>query len=135
MDNSIDNQIISLLQKNARMSNVEIAKAVGLTEGAIRRRISNLEKSGVISKYTIEVSSSGRVFAVVMVKSKDETKKMMSDIKSLGISYDLYEVYGEFDGCIILDGSSIEELDQKIDKLRKLPGVADTKTFVSFKHW
>ena len=88
MDNSIDNQIISLLQKNARMSNVEIAKAVGLTEGAIRRRISNLEKSGVISKYTIEVSSSGRVFAVVMVKSKDETKKMMSDIKSLGISYD-----------------------------------------------
>lgn len=135
MDNSIDNQIISLLQKNARMSNVEIAKAVGLTEGAIRRRISNLEKSGVISKYTIEVSSSGRIFAVVMVKSKDETKKTMSDIKSLGISYDLYEVSGEFDGCIILDGSSIEELDQKIDKLRKLPGVADTKTFVSFKHW
>ncbi|MGV8084705.1 MAG: Lrp/AsnC family transcriptional regulator [Candidatus Bilamarchaeum sp.] len=135
MKDTTDDRILDLLQKNARMSNVEIAKSVGLTEGAIRRRVSNLEKSGVISKYTIEISSVGRIFAVVMVKSKDETKRMMAAISELGICYDSYEISGEFDGCLILDGSSIEDIDNKIDKLRKISNVADTKTFVSFRRW
>jgi DNA-binding Lrp family transcriptional regulator len=70
-----------------------------------------------------------------MVKSKDETKRMMAAISELGICYDSYEISGEFDGCLILDGSSIEDIDNKIDKLRKISNVADTKTFVSFRRW
>ncbi|MBU0532889.1 Lrp/AsnC family transcriptional regulator [Candidatus Micrarchaeota archaeon] len=129
-----DKLILDLLSKNSRISNVEIAKKLDLTEGAVRSRIKKLTKSGVIKKFTIEFSEAS-YFAVVMIKSRGDTKKMMKDIASLNLHKDAYEISGQFDGCIILQGTSVEVLDAKIDKLRKVKGVADTSTFISFKQW
>lgn len=42
------------LQRDGRQSNVSIAKRVGLTEGAVRRRIDNLIESGAI-RFTVAV--------------------------------------------------------------------------------
>jgi Lrp/AsnC family transcriptional regulator of lysine biosynthesis len=130
----IDIKILSILRKNARTPNVEIAKSVGLTEGAVRRRIENLVKNGVISKFTIETKS-GLYFGIVMVKAKGETKKMMSEIAAEKIAKDAYEISGEYDGCLIIEGNTLDEIDQKIDKIRKIKSVADTRTFISFKRW
>jgi Lrp/AsnC family leucine-responsive transcriptional regulator len=47
----IDHQILQLLQDNARMSNVDLAERVGLSPPPCLRRVSFLEKSGVIRKY------------------------------------------------------------------------------------
>ena len=47
----IDQQILQLLQNNARISNVDLAARVGLSPPACLRRVSALEKSGVIRKY------------------------------------------------------------------------------------
>ena len=40
MVDEIDEKILSLLEENARMSYVEIGNSVGLSEGAVRNRIS-----------------------------------------------------------------------------------------------
>jgi len=48
---TIDKKIVTLLAKNAKISNKEIAKEVGLTEEAVRQRIKNLEKTEVIRGY------------------------------------------------------------------------------------
>ncbi len=52
---SIDVKIISLLQKNARMSLKEIAPEVGLSSPAVASRIEKLERQGVILGYTASV--------------------------------------------------------------------------------
>ena len=46
-----DNQIVSLLMKNARMSYSDIGDAVGLTRVAVKNRIKALEEKGVIKGY------------------------------------------------------------------------------------
>ncbi|HIH22603.1 TPA: Lrp/AsnC family transcriptional regulator [Candidatus Micrarchaeota archaeon] len=132
----IDVRILSFLKQNSRMSNVEIAKAVGLTEGAVRHRIEVLSTSHAIERFTIETSgASASYYAVVMLKAKHETKKMMAEVAAAKISKESYEISGEYDGCLILEGASLTEVDSKIDRLRKLRSVADTKTFIALRRW
>jgi DNA-binding Lrp family transcriptional regulator len=130
-----DEKIIEMLKKNARASNVEIARSAGITEGAVRFRIKRMVEGGLISRFTIELSGGGSNYAVLMVKAKGETKKMMAAVSMLGIHHDAYEISGEYDGCVVLEGPSMESIDGKIDKIRKLKEVADTRTYISFKRW
>ena len=48
----IDKQIIAHLQENARISNREIAKRIGLTATPTIERVKRLEREGVIKGYT-----------------------------------------------------------------------------------
>lgn len=134
MPDEIDKKILEILIADSRTPNVKIASSVGLTEGAVRRRILNLIKTGVIKSFSIDVQS-GIFFGLVMVKARGETKTMMSEISSLAIHTDAYEIAGEFDGCIIISGNSMEALDAKIESIRKIKSVADTKTYISLKRW
>ena len=129
-----DEIILSMLRENARASNVAIAAKAGLTEGAVRNRIERLLRDGIISRFTVDVTMGSR-FGIVMVKAKGDTKRMMKDISRSGLAKDAYEISGEFDGCIILEGASIEDIDAKIDKLRALRSVAGTNTYISLRKW
>ncbi len=131
----VDKKIISLLRENSRMRNVEIARKVSLTEGAVRNRIEKMFRSGVIRSFTIEVGADGGIFAIVMLKAKGETKKMMREVSSLKIYRDAFEISGEFDGCVILEADSLVALDRKIDNIRKCSNVADTRTFIAVRKW
>ena len=58
MSDFIDNKdqsIISLLQKDGRMSVKDIAKAMGLTRTTVTKRMERLEASGVITGYSAVV--------------------------------------------------------------------------------
>lgn len=46
-----DRGIISALQDNARLTNMELADKVGLSHSACSRRIARLERDGVITGY------------------------------------------------------------------------------------
>lgn len=52
----IDKRILYLLSENARISYVDIAKEVNLSRVAIKTRIENLEKEGIIEKYTTDLN-------------------------------------------------------------------------------
>lgn len=51
MIDKVDRQILSILQENARTSNVEVARRVGLAPSAVLERIRRLERSDVIRGY------------------------------------------------------------------------------------
>jgi len=53
----IDRAILLQLQDNARISNVELANAVGLSPSACLRRVGLLEKSGVIDGYHAQLNA------------------------------------------------------------------------------
>lgn len=54
--NSIDKKILSLIRNDSRLSYEEIGRRVNLTRNAIKNRIKNLEKSGVIAGYKMMVN-------------------------------------------------------------------------------
>ncbi|MYJ74075.1 MAG: Lrp/AsnC family transcriptional regulator [Gammaproteobacteria bacterium] len=51
----IERQILSLLQEQGRMSNVELAERIGLSESPCFRRVKRLERDGVIARYSAVV--------------------------------------------------------------------------------
>jgi DNA-binding Lrp family transcriptional regulator len=53
----IDVNIVSVLAKDCRTKNAEMAKALHVTEDVIRLRIKNLEKKQIITGYTISVDA------------------------------------------------------------------------------
>ena len=53
----IDLQILDLLQANARETQVEIAKAVGLAPSAVQERIRKLEARGTLRGYAADIDA------------------------------------------------------------------------------
>ena len=54
----VDEKIIEYLKENARESFVDIGKKLKLSESAVRRRVKNLQGSGTIKKFTLELGDS-----------------------------------------------------------------------------
>ncbi|GGX55489.1 Lrp/AsnC family transcriptional regulator [Streptomyces chartreusis] len=65
---AIDEAIIAELERDGRLTNVELAQRVGLTTGPCLRRVQRLEADGVISGYraVIDPGSVGRSFEVLI---------------------------------------------------------------------
>ena len=63
----IDVKILKILKEDSRTKYVKIAKTVGLTEGAVRRRIRNLINRGIIKRFTIETTV--EVEGIVLIKT------------------------------------------------------------------
>lgn len=53
---SINWKILNCLQENARQSNTEIARKVGITSPAVAERIRKMEDAGIIENYYAKVS-------------------------------------------------------------------------------
>lgn len=71
-----DNLIINLLLKDGRMSYSDIAEEVGLTRTAVKNRINNLEKTGIINGYRVIINpleSSEMMTFVVNIETTAET--------------------------------------------------------------
>ena len=52
----IDLKILNILSENARVSISEIAKALRISRPTAKQRIENMERNGIIKKYTIDIS-------------------------------------------------------------------------------
>ncbi|MEV8428451.1 Lrp/AsnC family transcriptional regulator [Streptomyces chartreusis] len=65
---AIDEAIIAELERDGRLTNVELAQRVGLTTGPCLRRVQRLEADGVIRGYraVIDPASVGRSFEVLI---------------------------------------------------------------------
>jgi Lrp/AsnC family leucine-responsive transcriptional regulator len=53
----IDKQIISILQKDSRTSYAEIARSLFISRVAVRDRVNNLLKEGVIEEFTVVINA------------------------------------------------------------------------------
>jgi Lrp/AsnC family leucine-responsive transcriptional regulator len=51
----IDRQVINVLLKNSKLSNLEIGRQLGLSHDAVRYRIEKLLRDGVIKNFSIDV--------------------------------------------------------------------------------
>jgi DNA-binding Lrp family transcriptional regulator len=132
MVDEIDERIISILKENSRMTYVDIGGTVGLSEGAVRNRIQALVNSGVIRKFTIEVTPSMRVRALTMISVTPSipTLEITEEVERLGGIERIYEVTGEYDIVSVVSSMNIEGVNQCIEDIRKIEGVMKTNTVI-----
>ena len=80
----IDRSILRALQRHARISNVDLATLVGLSPSACLRRVSQLEKTGVIDGYhaNLNASKMGQDVLVLMhIKLHGQSAEMMAEFE------------------------------------------------------
>lgn len=81
----IDLTILGALQNNARISNVELAAEAGLSPSACLRRVSQLEKSGVIAGYhtALNASKLGHdVLVLMQITLHGQSADMMAEFEA-----------------------------------------------------
>ena len=129
---SIDEKIIGYLKEDARESFVDIGKKLKLSESAVRRRVKNLVDNKTIKKFTLELGEENTTSAIVLVSvdSAMDTSKVSLKLAKLDGIKTVYEITGQYDITTIMSGSSISEINNTIDALRKIPGVVDTNTVI-----
>ena len=81
-----DKKLLSILQTNGRMSNVELSDAVNLSESACLRRVKSLEERGFIDKY-VALLDQKKALQEKLKQTTDDVQKTQieSDISKLDI--------------------------------------------------
>lgn len=133
---SIDKQILSILQQDAQITNVELARKIGISPPAMLERVKRLEKNGIIKRYVAIVDPSKiskGIFALVSVSLSahqlSSIDQFTRQIKKLDEVLECYHVAGEEDFILKIAVSSIEEYEKFIlSKLTKINGVNKVNT-------
>ncbi len=128
-------KIIKFLRNDSRESFVEIGKKLMISESAVRRRVKNLVKNGIIKRFTIEVGERNATSAIVLISvdSTIDTTKVSSKLTKLDGVKTIYEITGQYDISVIISAPNIADINNSIDGLRKIPGVIDTNTVIILK--
>ena len=138
---SIDWKILGLLQADARMSNVELAKAVGLSPSPCLNRVRALEEAGYISRYVtlldaLRVGLKVSVFIQVTLERQIESalERFENAIRTRPEVMECYLMTGDADYLIRVVVADIQVLEEFILKfLTKLPGVGNIKSSFALK--
>jgi DNA-binding Lrp family transcriptional regulator len=133
--NSIDEKIIHILQTDSRKPFVEIAKQIGLSESAVRRRVKNLLDNNTIKRFTLELNSTNRTSAITLisVSSTADTSAVSEALMNLKGVVVIYEITGQYDIAAVITASSVIEINRCIDDVRRIDGVSDTNTVIVLK--
>jgi DNA-binding Lrp family transcriptional regulator len=127
-----DKLILKALQNDGRISNVQLAGQVSLSESACLRRVRALEESGMISRYAALVSQNeaglpGNVFVQIGLHREVESELAAFEdaVREIPEVMECYLMSGEFDYLIRVVVSDMADFE-RIHKteLTRLPGVA-----------
>lgn len=121
-----------MLREDARLSFVDIASKVNLSEAAVRRRVANLQTTGVIRRFTVELNEPDQTSAItnVSVNPSLPTSELSKKIRSVAGVETIYETTGPFDIAVIIKGPNISEVNRSVEEIRRLEGVLNTNTTI-----
>jgi Lrp/AsnC family transcriptional regulator, regulator for asnA, asnC and gidA len=132
---TLDERIVGILRIDSRKPFVEVANEIGLSESAVRRRVKNLVKDGIIRRFTIELNTGDKTSAITLisVSSTSDSSAVTSKLMELDGVEVIYEITGQYDIAAIIKARTIEHINKCIDEVRKIQGVSDTNTVIILK--
>ena len=133
MINEIDKQILNIVQKDAKISNAEIARQVGLAPSAVLERVRKLEERGVIRGYAAEINAAEIGFgltAFVFVKTSF-CGTIGSVIAEIPEVLEVHDIAGEDCYLLKIRAENTEALGKFFrEKLKPLPEIVSTRTTI-----
>lgn len=114
-------KILNCLQVNARSSNAEIGRRVGISSPAVSERIKKLEDAGVISGYHAHVShfeSGYQLKAIITLRAfMGKLKPFLSQVKTYNEVINCYRVTGNENIVMEVVLKNQKHLERFIDQL------------------
>jgi Lrp/AsnC family transcriptional regulator, leucine-responsive regulatory protein len=136
-----DWRILARLQGEARISNVDLARAVNLSPSPCLSRVRALEERGVISRYVtlldpLRVGLTVSVFIQVSLEKqmRDALDTFESSVLARDEVMECYLMTGDADYLLRVVVADVPSLERFIvDWLAKIPGVASIKSSFALK--
>ncbi len=138
---NIDLKILEILQKNGRISNLELSKQVGLSPPPCLRRLKILEESGYIESYKANLSDSKLgfnvvVFVFITLSSQQEEvlNQLEKDISKIEMIRESYIISGEFDFILKVVARDWEQYNKMLTKyLTNNPNIVNIRSSLMIK--
>ncbi|WP_445492544.1 Lrp/AsnC family transcriptional regulator [Niallia sp. 03133] len=138
LDN-IDIQILDLLQKQAQLSNIELAKHVNLSPPAIHSRVKRLEKEGFIKKKVAILNQQNLgfdlscfIFISVNIHQEEKFEILEKSLESMPEILECHCITGEFDYLLKIVNKNRSDLEIFTRKLYKL-GITRIQTSLALR--
>lgn len=123
-----DREILGHLKRNSRTKFVDIAKKMGVSEGRVRQRVNRMIDTGAIKRFTIDCPDA-EMEAMVLIKAKTGATRSVAEAAKR-VAQRVFEMSGEYDIAALITAPTTDELNTKVDSIRKLNGVLVTNTLV-----
>lgn len=126
----LDQQIVKLLIRNARMSYSEIGQKIGISRVAVRSRVQALEQAGIIEEYTTVINPqkiSGAISCYFEIETVPDTlPEVAALLEQNDTVTQIYCVTGKSKLHVHAVASSSEEMEELMyGTMDKLPGVVE----------
>ena len=133
---AIDHRIITILQNEGRISNLELADRIGLSPTPCSRRIKRLEEEGIITGYGARINPVAlgygiRVLVSVRLaeQSPSDIEMFLAAINRLPEITECLLVTGNLDYVLKVQTKDVEALRNFVlNELKNIPCVAETST-------
>ncbi|MCS7094587.1 MAG: Lrp/AsnC family transcriptional regulator [Thaumarchaeota archaeon] len=126
-----DRKLIEYLARDARMPYKRLGELIGLSEGAVRKRVKRLREQGLL-RFTVVVDDKSMVKAVTMINVDPgtPTPAVAETLSKLEGILEVHEVTGNFDAVAIILARDMASLNRCIDSIRRIKGIKSTNTCI-----
>ncbi|MDR1475813.1 MAG: Lrp/AsnC family transcriptional regulator [Holosporales bacterium] len=137
----IDISILSDLQENGRMTNVQLAKNAGISAPPCLRRLKAMERNGVIIGYHAEINAftfgySFKAICIINLISQNswEVSDFVDNITKLKNVRYCFATPGNSDFVLLIVAKSLEDYEDIIQKkIQRDKNIRSVKTFILMK--
>jgi DNA-binding Lrp family transcriptional regulator len=137
---AIDRKILRELQRNGRITNVELSKRVGISAPPCLRRVRTLEKAGIIRGYRAlldekKLGFEVTVFAMVHLVSQAENDLMAFEkrVRALPLVRETWMLSGEVDFILKCVAPDLPTFQKFVSELTATPNVRNVKTALTLR--
>lgn len=129
---AIDQQLLSLLRKDARTSVATLARKLGVSRGTVSNRITKLEDTCTIVGYTIKLRPEAeperiKAWMGVLIEG-NTTRQVISSLLGEPSVVALHDTNGRWDLLAEVEAASMKELSDALERIRLISGIRSTET-------
>jgi DNA-binding Lrp family transcriptional regulator len=130
----IDQQLLSLLRKNARTNVAILAKKLGVSRGTVTNRIAKLEDAGIIVGYTVRLRPDSepneiKAWMSIAVEGNETRQVIASLLGEPGVA-SLHDTNGRWDLLAEIRAQDLSELSKVLERVRLVRGISNTESSI-----
>lgn len=130
----VDQRLIALLQANARTSVTTLAARLGIARTTVQEHITRLERSGVISGYSVVLTRDpfeeyARAIVSLVIAQRQQ-RNVISRLRNYPEIKTCWSMSGEYDLFLIIEAPRLEAVDELLDEIAQIQGVEKSRSAI-----
>src|SRR5882757_9780549 len=137
---TLDRRIVALLREDGRRTYSDMARTIGMSVAAVKRRVARLQDDGVISGYTAQIDYARlgwtvQAFVEVRYTGRTSVDDIVATASSVPEVQSVYVVAGELDALVQIRARDLPHMQTVVDQLRRAGTVTGTRTLMVLNSW